>query len=207
MRRGRCRKVADAADGRLDPGFGEPLGVLDRNVLGAAIAMMNEAAAAGRPSVMERLFEGVQDEVGVRRPAGSPADDPPRVGVDDEGDIDEAGPGRDIGKIREPQTVRRGSMELPVHMIQRTESRLVADRCPQRFAPDRPPKAHIPHQPGDRAASGAEAFPPQLPPDLAHAIDAEVLLEHAPDLDLQIGVSADPGGQTGGIGPPGEWAG
>ena len=40
--------------------------------------MMNEAAAAGRPSVMERLFEGVQDEVGVRPPAGSPADDPRR---------------------------------------------------------------------------------------------------------------------------------
>ena len=26
--------VADAADGRLDPGFGETLGVLDRNILG-----------------------------------------------------------------------------------------------------------------------------------------------------------------------------
>ena len=47
---------------------------------------MNEAGAAGRPSVMERLFKGVQDEVRVRRPAGSPADDPPRVGVDDEGE-------------------------------------------------------------------------------------------------------------------------
>ena len=91
-------------------------------------------------------------------------------------------------------------MELSVHVIQRTESRLVADRCPQRFAPDRPPKAHIPHQPGDCAASGAEAFPPQLTPDLAHAIDPEILLEHAPDLDLQIRVAAEPVGQTGGIG-------
>jgi hypothetical protein len=27
-------RVADAADGRLDPGFGETLGVLDRNLLG-----------------------------------------------------------------------------------------------------------------------------------------------------------------------------
>ena len=166
--------------------------------------MMDEAAAAGRPSVMERLFEGVQDEVGVRCPAGSPADDPPRVGVDDEGDIDEAGPSRDIGKIGQPQTVRRGSVELSVHMIQRTGGRLVADRCPQRLAPDRSPKAHIPHQPGDRAASGAEALPPQLTPNLAHAIDTKVLLEHPPDLDLQISVAADPVGQAGGIGAPGE---
>ena len=73
-------RVADAADGGLDPGFGETLGVFDRDILGAAITMMDEAAGAGRPSVMERLFEGVQDEVGVRRPAGPPADDPPGVG-------------------------------------------------------------------------------------------------------------------------------
>ena len=68
-------RVADAADGRFDSGFGETLGVLDRNILDAAIAVMDEAGAAG-PSVMERLFEGVQDEVRMRRPAGSPADDP-----------------------------------------------------------------------------------------------------------------------------------
>ena len=72
--------------------------------------------------------------------------------------------------------------------------------CPQRLALDRPPKAHIPHQPRHRAASGADALPPQLTPNLTHAIDTKVLLEHAPDLDLQIGVSANPVGQTGGIG-------
>ena len=140
----------------------------------------------------------------MRRPAGSPADDPPRVGVDDEGDIDEAGPGRDIRKVGQPQAVRRASVELPVHMIQRTEGCLVADRCPQRLATDRPPNAHVPHQPGDRTARDGEAFPPQLPPDFAHAIDAEVLLEHAPDLDLQIRVAADPVGQPGGISAAGD---
>ena len=45
--------------------------------------MMNEAAAAGPPSVMERLFEGVQDKVDVRRPAGAPAGYSPGIGVDD----------------------------------------------------------------------------------------------------------------------------
>ena len=166
--------------------------------------MMDEAATAGRPSVMERLFESVQDKVGMRRSAGPPADDPSRVGVDDEGDIDEAGPGRDIGKIGQPKTVRRGSVELSVHMIQRTGGRLVADRRAQRLAPDRSPKAHIPHQPGDGAACGGEAFPPQLPPDLAHAIDTKILPEHALDLNLQICVAAEPVGQTGGISAPGD---
>jgi hypothetical protein len=152
---------------------------------------------------MERLFESVQDKVGMRRSAGPPADDPPRVGVDDEGDIDEAGPGRDIGKIGQPQTVRRGSVELSVPMIQRTGGPLVVDRRAQRLASDRSPKAHIPHQPGDGAACGGEAFPPQRPPDLAHAIDTKILREHALDLNLQIGVAAQPVGQMAGISAPG----
>ena len=120
---------------------------------------MDEAGAAGWPSVVERLLQGVEDEVGVRRPACSPADDPPGVSVDDEGDIDEAGPGRNVGKIRKPQPIRRRSVELSVHMVERTGGRLVADRCPKRLAPDRPSKAHVPHQPGHRTARNGEAFP------------------------------------------------
>jgi hypothetical protein len=86
------------------------------SALGAAIAMMNEAAAAGRPSVMERLFEGVQDEVRMRCPAGSPADDPPRISVDDEGDIDEAGPGRDVGVSRPKEFRLRPLAEPDVNL-------------------------------------------------------------------------------------------
>ena len=62
---------------------------------------------------MERLFESVQDKVGISCSAGPPADDPPRVGVDDEGDIDEASPGRDIGKNRpatDGQARKRGTV-------------------------------------------------------------------------------------------------
>ena len=67
-------------------------------------------------------------------------------------------------------------------------------------------KAHVPHQPGDRAARDREAFPPQLPPDLAHAIDAEVLIEHPPDLDFQIRVAADPLGRREGSARLAAWA-
>ena len=86
--------VADAADRRLDPGLGEALGVLDRHVLAAAVAMMDEAAAMNRPPIVKRLLQGIQHEAGMRGPADPPADDPPGVGVDDEGDVDEARPGR-----------------------------------------------------------------------------------------------------------------
>ena len=59
----------------------------------------------GPPAVMKRLLGRIQDEAGMRRPAGAPADDPPSIGIDDEaypersrgGDVDEPRPGRDIG--------------------------------------------------------------------------------------------------------------
>ena len=65
------------------------------------------------------------------------------------------------------------------------------------------PKAHVPHQPGHRAASGVETFPPQLSPDLAYAIDAEVFLEYAPDLDADQRLGK-PIRQSRGINAPGD---
>ena len=61
--------VADAADRRLDAGLSQALGVLDRDVLAAPVAVMDEAAAMDRPPVMERLLQGIQHEAGMRGPA------------------------------------------------------------------------------------------------------------------------------------------
>ena len=101
--------VADAADRRLDPGLGQALGVFDRDVLAAAIAVMDQAAAMDGPPVMEGLLQRIEHEAGVRRPAGPPADDPPSIGIDHEGDVDEPGPGRDIGEVRHPQPFGAGA--------------------------------------------------------------------------------------------------
>ena len=57
--------VADTADRRLDAGLGEALGVLDRQVLAAAIAVMDEAAADW-PAFVDRLLQGIEDEAGMR---------------------------------------------------------------------------------------------------------------------------------------------
>ncbi len=62
--------IADAADGRLDPGCGQALGVLDGHVLRPPVGMMDEAAAALRTSVVQGLFEGVQDEAGAMTESG-----------------------------------------------------------------------------------------------------------------------------------------
>jgi len=44
---------------------------------------MDEPATAHRPSFMQRLFERIEDEAGMRRPAHPPADDAPGKGVDE----------------------------------------------------------------------------------------------------------------------------
>ena len=61
--------VADTADGRLDARFGEPFGVLDRDILAAAIGVMDETAAVRRSAIMERLFQCVEHEACVSSPA------------------------------------------------------------------------------------------------------------------------------------------
>ena len=58
--------VADAADRWFDPGFGEPFGVANREILAAAIGVMDEAAAARRPTRAERLLQRIQHEAGMR---------------------------------------------------------------------------------------------------------------------------------------------
>ena len=45
------------------------------------------------------LFEGIENEPGMRGGADPPANDPPGIGVDNEGDIDEPFPCGDVGEI------------------------------------------------------------------------------------------------------------
>jgi len=52
-------------------------------------------------------------------------------------------------------------------------------------------------------AGDVKTLPPQLPPDLAHAIDLEILGEHTPDLHLGRHIPLCPGGQLRRIGPLG----
>src|SRR3712207_2359773 len=88
--------IADAADRRFDASVGEPLGVFDGNILRPAVRMVDEAAAFGRTAVVERLLQGIHDKAGTGGARDPPADNPPGKRVNDEGDVDEALPGRDI---------------------------------------------------------------------------------------------------------------
>jgi len=94
----------------------------------------------------------------MRGSADTPADDPPGIDVDDEGDIGEPVPGCDIGEIGHPQNVRRWHAELAVHLVHRAGLLLVGDRRPVGLASDNALNTHVLHQPRDRAASDVKPF-------------------------------------------------
>jgi hypothetical protein len=164
---------------------------------------MDQAAAPDRPALVQGLLQRVQHEAGVSRAGDTPADDAPRKGIDDEGDIDETDPRRDVGKIGHPQSVRTRHFELPIDAIERTRGGRIADRGPHPLAPHDALQAHRPHQAGYGAASDRGPFPEKLSPHLPDAIDAEVLLVHAPDFGPQSDIALGPCRQLARIGAPG----
>jgi len=184
--------VPHAAHRRLDACLGKALSIPDRDVLAAPVAVVDQTATMDWAPVMDRLFQGIQHEAGMRRPARPPAYDIAGVDVDHEGDIDEPRPGRDVGGVRDPQHVRRRGMELAVDLIERARRGLVADRRLHRLAPDHALQAEITYQPLDRAAGKVETFTLHLPPDFPRAVGAEVLGEHAQHFGLErlVGLSA-----------------
>src|SRR4051794_6320978 len=165
--------------------------------------MVHETAALDRPARVQGLLERVEHEAGVRRPAHPPADDAPGVSIDHQGHVDEAGPGRDVGEIGDPEHVRARGLKLPIDAIERARRGLIADRGPHRLAPHGPLQAHGAHQPRHRAARHPDPLSAELSPDLADAVDAEVRLIHAPDLDHQCCIPPGSRGQPLRISPPG----
>jgi len=139
--------VADAADRGLDAGIRKPFGIADRDILHAAIAVVDETAFVHGTPVVKRLLERIQDEVRPCRTRHAPADDAPGERIDHEGDVDEAGPGRDVGEVRYPEHVRLRCPELPVDPVERTWRRWIADRGPDSLAANGAFDPHLPHEP------------------------------------------------------------
>ena len=107
-------------------------------------------------------------------PADPPADDPSGEGVDDEGHVDEALPGRDVGEVRQPERVRprRWNCRFTRSSGQDAAGSLTVVRTSRpRTTPCRPIR-RISRR--DRATGDRRSLPPELPPHLAHAVDAEV---------------------------------
>jgi hypothetical protein len=93
--------VANTPDRWLDPGFGKAFAVLYGDVMRTTVAVVDKTAATRWSAIVQRLFQGIEDEAAMRRPTDPPANDVAGVNVNHERDINEATRGRDIGEVRE----------------------------------------------------------------------------------------------------------
>src|SRR6478735_265612 len=105
------------------------------SALPTPVAMMNKAVLP-RTAVVQRLLQSIKNEGGMGCPRHPPADNAAREDVDDEGGVHEALPGRHVGEIRHPQSIRLRRAELTVHLVRRARRGLVGDRSPVLLAPD-----------------------------------------------------------------------
>ena len=73
----------------------------------------------GRPALRERHVERVEDELGAQMRRHRPADDAPAPRVEHDGEVEEAGPRRDVGDVGDPELVGPGRREVAVDEIGR----------------------------------------------------------------------------------------
>ena len=147
---------------------------------------MNQAILLGRLAVVQGLFECVEHEVCVHGTALAPTHDAAAEHVNDEGDIDPALPGRDVGEVRDPQLIGAISPELPVDAIKRAWRLGVHDGGALRLASAHALQALQSHQPFDSTARHADTFPIELKPDLVRTIDLQVGVPNTLNLRRQL---------------------
>ena len=142
--------------------------------LRAAVAVMHVIDC--RPGV-EGLLERIEGEIAAAN-GHAPAHDPSRKDIDDEGHVDEAAPGGDVGEVGHPQLVGPCRHELAVDEVRWPRRRVIGGRgldARPRTTPCSPIAALIaPPYSARRRCHRASA----LSPDLAGAVDAEVLVPH-----------------------------
>ena len=119
--------------------------------------MVDEAAAKDRPPIVQGLLQSIAREASMLRARSAPADDLEGACIDHEGDVDEFGPGRDIGEVGQPQNIRPGRLRLSVDMIERTRRDLSLIVVLIYLPRITPLQAYLPHQSSDRAVGDVEA--------------------------------------------------
>jgi len=81
--------------------------------------MMNEAAFTNRLSIIKRLLQCVENEVGLGGSRSLPTNDAVGESVDHKGNVDESLPCRHIGEIADPEPVWCWRPELAVYLVLR----------------------------------------------------------------------------------------
>jgi hypothetical protein len=128
----------------------------------------------------------------MHRARHAPTDDATGEHIDDKRDVDKPAPRRDIREVGHPELIGPARQELPIDPVEGSFGVLLRDRRPALAAAHNAVETGVTHQPLDRTAGDDESLAAKLPPDLARAVDLEVLLIHAANLLCQDSVAPQP---------------
>jgi hypothetical protein len=106
--------------------------VASETALRPLVGMVDDAP---RLPLADRHVECIEDELRPEVRAHGPAHDPPREGIRHDGEVEEAGPGRNAGQIRHPELVRRVGVEVAIEQVASWAHAIVADRGSCALAP------------------------------------------------------------------------
>ena len=96
--------ASDRADGCLEACLCEAFGVPDGEILGAAVAVMNQRTVD--PSPVQGLLQGIEREVRPKRFRYPPTHDGPAEHIGDESDVGKPCTGGDVRDVGNPELVR-----------------------------------------------------------------------------------------------------
>ncbi|MNX85066.1 hypothetical protein D3C86_1168920 [compost metagenome] len=163
--------------------------------------MVDQGILRFRLPGVQCLLQGIEHEIGVHGTADPPTNDAPGEHVDDEGHVQPALPGRDVGEIGNPKLIGSVGLELSIDAIKRTRRSRIACGRAHHLAADDTAQPSAAHEPLDGATGHRNAITVQLLPDLVGAIDLHVGLPDALDMRDQNIVTPGSGTAQGGIAP------
>ena len=121
--------------------------------------MVNDVA---RPAARERHVECIEHELGAQMRRHRPADDATAPGVEDDGEEEKAGPGRDVRDVGDPQPVGAVGVEVALDQIGRGTRIAIASGRRDPLAPANPRQPGRTHEPRHPLAADRDAERGQL---------------------------------------------
>src|SRR4051794_22687270 len=157
--------------------------IIDRAILAAAIRMMHQPCC--RTAHCEGFAQSGKSQLAMQPVACCPADHPSCEQVDNDGEVQPAFAGPDIGDVYAPLLVGRGCGKVLIEQVRRDRPGVMAVRGP--LEPPLLPtlQAVVAHQPGDPAATDPEAAIPQFPRHPGTAVGAVRQGKGQPDMRQQ----------------------
>src|ERR1700687_1550365 len=176
--------------------------IVDRAILAATIRMVDQPCC--RTAHGQGFAQSGESQVAMQPVACCPADDPACEQIDDNGEIQPAFAGPNVGDGGAPLLVGTCCREVLIRQVRRDRPSVVAVRGPLDPPLLPSPEAVVAHQPGYPAATDREAAIPQFPRHSGTAIGAVRQGKGRPDMCQQhhVVTLAAAGWPT----PPGEIA-